>query len=853
MNTYLQAAQQGRNEVWRYVVVILAVIVVTFTVQLLATIPVFIIEGTTDIFQLSPLSLLILTMLPFPFAAVTLLVGVVFFHQRPIKSIFRPVGPFQWRRMLFSGMVWFGLSAAADLVLAQLQPGNYVWNFNLLEFLPYFLLAVLLIPLQTSTEELIFRGYLTQWLGRYSKGLWLPLLMPSLFFMLLHGANPEVGTYGLLFTMPFYLGIGLLLGWVTLRSEGLELALGLHAANNLYAALVVTFPSSAIPSPALFRIQNYDPAAGLAVFAVMAVIYLLVMNGLRLTRPVQVLASLFMGVALLGGLVQPASAKSYSAERFDVEINLQPNGELLVTETVVFNFEGGPFTFVFRDVTKNELDRLEFLSARMDGVLLPPGNQAGQVEASEDGDSLNVVWHFAPTSDARHTFELTYRVIGAVRQTNRGDGLVWVAVPPEHEYTIRNSTIRLNLPGGAAAAQSVWLRGVDLQPVIEDGAYLFQVSEVAADSELVIEAYFPPGSLIQQPPQWQAVQIERGRQMRAAFPFSLAAAIGLGLSGFLAARNIRRKYTLDTGAVIPPGSLSDPPDDLSPAAVSFMLSKGQLSLMDLFAVLLNWARRGRIKMEFVEGKGVFKARDFRLFLLESISGSEHEVLLQNLIFPPEAAPAHKEVLLSKVGQDLLRHVNRLKHLLTEELIQQGLVRVEVVKERNRLNRTAAFVFLFAFVVGVAGLFFAGTGFVSPFIGVLLMGVGLGLMAAAFLIWLTAYNLSILTVAGVQRLQRWQSFRDYLRRLVKPENSPMLRQEWLEDYLPYAVAFGLGDAWVKAFRNQGLSTLLGWAYTSDSAGIESTMLTAVITTSSMDSSSGGGGGAGGSGGGSSGAG
>ncbi|GIV63271.1 MAG: CPBP family intramembrane glutamic endopeptidase [Chloroflexota bacterium] len=298
MNAYLLASQQGRNEAWRYIVVVLAVIVVTFGVQIAASIPFILIEGTSDILQFSPLSLLILTMLPFPFAGLTVLAGVALFHQRPIKTIFRPTGPFQWRRMFLSGLVWFALSAAADVVLAQLQPGNYVWNFNPLEFLPYFIFAILLIPLQTSTEELLFRGYLTQWLGRYARGLWLPLLLPSFLFMLLHGANPEVGTYGLWFTMPFYFGIGLLLSWVTLRSEGLELALGLHAANNLYAALVVTFPGSAIPSPALFRIQTYDAAAGLAVFAVMAVLYLLVMNGLRLTRPVYVLTSL-IGVVLL--------------------------------------------------------------------------------------------------------------------------------------------------------------------------------------------------------------------------------------------------------------------------------------------------------------------------------------------------------------------------------------------------------------------------------------------------------------------------------------------------------------------------------------------------------------------------
>ncbi|MFN7035744.1 MAG: DUF2207 family protein [Bellilinea sp.] len=852
MNAYLQAAQQGRNEVWRYLVVVFAVIVVTFTVQIAATIPFFIIEGTTDIFQFSPLSMLILTMLPFPFAALTLLAGVAFFHRRPVKTLFRPVGAFQWRRLLLSGLVWFGLSAGADLVLAQLQPGNYVWNFNFLEFAPYFLLAVLLIPLQTSTEELLFRGYLAQWMGRYSKGLWLPLLIPSIFFMLLHGANPEVGAYGLWFTMPFYLGIGLLLGWVTLRSEGLELALGLHAANNLYAALVVTFPSSAIPSPALFRIQTYDPAAGLAVFAVMALLYLLIMNGLRLTRRVPALASVFLGVALLGGLVQPAAAKSYFAERFDVEINLQPNGELLVTETVLFNFEGGPFTFAFREISKNELDRLEFVSARMDGFLLTPGSQAGQVEVSQDSEALRVVWHFGPTSDARHTFELTYRVIGAVRQTNQGDGLAWVAIPPEHEYNIRNSEIRLVLPAGMTPLKPVALRGEQFEPLEEAGAHIFRLGEIAADSEVIVEAYFPAGSLIEQPPQWQALQLERGRQLRSGIPYAAGLAIGMTGAGVLAAGRIRRRYALDASAVIPPATITEPPDDLTPAAAGFLLYNGQVKLFDLFAVLLEWARRSWVKMELVEGKGVFKARDFRLFLLQPVSGSDHEILLQRLIFPPDALSFKKEIFLSKAGQVLSSKLTQFTRILTNELVKQGLVRPEAVEARRRLNAVATFLFIFAFAVGMAGLFFILTNFVTPFVGVVLMGVGLGSMIGAFSLWITAEKLSIFTLGGMQRFQRWQSFRGYLRQLMKPENSGLLHQEWLEEFLPYAVAFGLGDAWVKAFRNQGLSTLLSWATALDGSGVDSAVLTGVIATSSMDSGDGGGGG-GGSGGGSSGAG
>ena len=113
--------------------------------------------------------------------------------------------------------------------------------------------------IQTSTEEFIFRAYLPQGITRFTPRFWLPWIIPAVVFGLLHSLNPEVDTYGFILTIPFYIGFGLLLGWITLRSRSLELALGLHLANNLYASLIVTFPGSALPS-CPFTIQSYDAA-----------------------------------------------------------------------------------------------------------------------------------------------------------------------------------------------------------------------------------------------------------------------------------------------------------------------------------------------------------------------------------------------------------------------------------------------------------------------------------------------------------------------------------------------------------------------------------------------------------------
>ncbi|MCA1953701.1 MAG: hypothetical protein LDL12_00980, partial [Anaerolinea sp.] len=90
-----------------------------------------------------------------------------------------------------------------------------------------------------------------------------------------HGTNPEVGMYGMALMLPTYVLMGLMLGWITLRSQSLELALGLHWANNLYAGVVVTFQGSSLTSPAIFSIQQFDPLAATIGLLLSMGVYLL--------------------------------------------------------------------------------------------------------------------------------------------------------------------------------------------------------------------------------------------------------------------------------------------------------------------------------------------------------------------------------------------------------------------------------------------------------------------------------------------------------------------------------------------------------------------------------------------------
>lgn len=269
---YIALTEPGKNEWWRYVLTVALVIWLVFTIALAALAPLMVMYGT-DVgpTQVGEQLWLAANLAPFPFAILALWLGLRFLHKRPFKSLMS-AATFRWGNLALAGGLWLGLSALGDLLLSILQPGNYTFSLDLARFLPYALVVIPLIPLQIGAEELVFRGYLTQGFGRLG-GFWLAWLLPTVLFGSLHIANPEVGEYGFWLTMPSYLGIGLLLGWLTLKSGGLELALGVHLANNLYSTLLVTFPSSALPSPALWQIRSLNPLASLILFFVASLVF----------------------------------------------------------------------------------------------------------------------------------------------------------------------------------------------------------------------------------------------------------------------------------------------------------------------------------------------------------------------------------------------------------------------------------------------------------------------------------------------------------------------------------------------------------------------------------------------------
>lgn len=276
---YIAEAFKYRHDFWRYIIGTLLVVGGVILGQIPLGIAVFLERGM-EIAEMDEAELmqvldsnftLFLILLTFAVGLGVLLLVVKFLHNQPIKSLTTSRKKVDWGRVWFG----FGLVAAFTIIVTLIEytvnPEDFLVNFQPVPFAILVVVAVIMIPLQTSFEEYLFRGYFMQGLGTLVKNRWVPLIVTSVCFGGLHFFNPEVTQMGNII-MIYYIGTGFLLGIITLMDEGMELALGFHAGNNLVAALLITADWTAFQTESIFK-DISDPTAGLDVLVPVFIIY----------------------------------------------------------------------------------------------------------------------------------------------------------------------------------------------------------------------------------------------------------------------------------------------------------------------------------------------------------------------------------------------------------------------------------------------------------------------------------------------------------------------------------------------------------------------------------------------------
>ncbi len=219
----------------------------------------------------SPNITLFLMLLIFVFTMVGIIVVVKYLHKMKLIAVTTAREKVDWGRIFFSFSVWALFTAGSTVVMYYATPENFVWNFKPVPFWILAIIGILLIPIQTSAEEYVFRGYLMQGFAVLAKNRWFPLVMTSVIFGTMHIANPEVEKMGYI-VLVYYISTGFFLGIITLMDEGMELALGFHAANNLVTALLVTSDWSAFQTHSVLKDVS-TPSVGYEVLTPVIIIF----------------------------------------------------------------------------------------------------------------------------------------------------------------------------------------------------------------------------------------------------------------------------------------------------------------------------------------------------------------------------------------------------------------------------------------------------------------------------------------------------------------------------------------------------------------------------------------------------
>lgn len=506
-----------------------------------------------------------------------------------------------------------------------------------------------------------------------------------------------------------------------------------------------------------------------------------------------------LGFALLlvGSPAAAQTERSVSWEQFDVAIELLPDGTLRVVQTERIRFNG-TFQRAFREIS---LDRVGGITELQVGEVGQPYrigfNQSGTYSVTRADDLLRIDWWFPPTMNATRTFEIRYRVAGAIRVYDQGDQLWWVAVPADRPGPVEASTVTLRLPEALPPDQlraEAYVDGRPASPAAIEGPEIrYAARDLAPGQAFEVRAQFPHGLVAARPPGWQAAFDRQAWYNSAVRPLLnlilLLAALGLLVAGPLLLFFRWYARGRDPAAESAPLAVSAPPSKLPPGLAGTVVDE-QADLQDVLATLVDLGNRGVIRITEERDPSLHGSDlDYHFQLLQprpiGLHGFERTVI--GALFG-----SGEEVRLSRVQGHWMANMPLFKDQLYAEAVERGLFVEHPERVRRRWRSGALTLIVGAVGVGLlaqAALGGAADLIWAPFAALVLVG-----LAALF----AARRMPRRTKAGVVEAARWRAFARYLASADERERNP----ELLARELPYAVALGVDRSWLDKFSAVG---------------------------------------------------
>jgi len=507
----------------------------------------------------------------------------------------------------------------------------------------------------------------------------------------------------------------------------------------------------------------------------------------RLSSYLGLIAVLLSAVAL----VTPAHGQERQVvvQRRDGRMEVATNGDVRVVETWQVRFVGGPFRFAFRSIPLNRVDAITDVRVAEPGQAFreSSGENAGTFEVDQ-GSEVTITWYFSPTSNSTRTFVLEYTLRGALRIYPDGDQIFWKFIEADREYPIQASRVLVSLPADFRPEQLTGADYLNGTPVggmrtVDSRTVEFRGGPFGPGDEWEIRAQFPHGVVTANPAAWQTHEDRAPIYNLVALALALVIALG-GLLGIYLLWYARGR---DRAATAGAEYWTHPPEDL-PAPVAGTLLDERAEMRDILAAIVDLGRRGYIQIVQMD-EGRDGSAEFKFVRLRGDDGSlrpYERILFQHLFgFATERD-------LYDLREKFYKALPELQASLYEETVNAGYFPASPQRTRNLYT---ALGIALAVIGGLLG--FMGYAAIVSFAPLAILPVAATALVGVVLA-IAAQAMPRKTAKGAAAAVKWRAFKRYLAHVDRYTELDQAKDRW-EEYLPYAVAFGLEKEWVKTFE------------------------------------------------------
>jgi uncharacterized membrane protein YgcG len=493
-------------------------------------------------------------------------------------------------------------------------------------------------------------------------------------------------------------------------------------------------------------------------------------------------------VALLVTVCGSALADE-TIRRYDIDIAIQSNGDIEVTENIKVQVEGNQIRRgIYRDFPTRYRDRfgnrvivdLEVLGVERDGVTEP-----WFIDKLDNGVRINTGNDDLLPAPGEHTFRIRYRTTRQLGFFADHDELYWNAIGTGWVFPIEAATVEARLPTAVPAAQlsAEGYTGVQgakgsayRATIPADGNARWELTSALAPNEgLTIVFSFPKGVIATPATSQRVVWFFKDNGG------ALIAVVGL-LGLILFCVNEWRRVGRDPrkGIII---ARYEPPEGHGPAALRYVLNMGY-DTRCFSAAVLQSAVAGCLRI--VRESRLLKD-DWRLERGANTSSDDPAAaqLLQGLFKGGSDSLELKKSNAATVAAAMRAHDRALRHATQPRYF--------------KLNAWSV-----AKSLGIAVVVFALSFFVSQGSGLLLILLAATLAIVTLVVFSrlvrapTAQGRKLLDEIEGLKLYLSVAERDELARMQGPDAPPMLDAQRYERLLPYAVALEVEEAWTKKF-------------------------------------------------------